>query len=184
MSKWEDEYICLAKELVGLDPIDKITLDSLSDDSFSSIYSKLHGIQSVINSVKSENTGRCTFFKSIFIEDLKYNTQGKTTVRTRSGLEAEYIHLFERECIPWSFEELRIITTDCGGLYIPDFVIQYNGETYIVEAKGGFFRQEKDNYISNKIAAGAKYAKERGWKFCMTFSSPKTMKFLETSQYF
>lgn len=182
-SNWDDEFKELAKELCKHE-ITKEYIEGLSDEEFLVCFRRLHGVQSIVNSVNSENTGRTSWFNHMFMEDLKYNTQGKTTVRTRSGLEAKFIEVFEKLGIPWSFEELRIPTTDYSGLYVPDFVIEYEGKKYIVEAKGSFYRQDKDKYIANKVMAGAKYATERGWIYCMSFCYPKDMGFLKTAVYY
>ena len=183
IENWSAAFKELGAQLVGFD----LTMENLKgvpDDDFRKVYGKLHGVQTVVNSVNSENAGRSSWFKNVFMEDLKFNSQGKTTVRTRGGLEADYISLFEDEGVPWSFEELRIPTISNDSIYIPDFVICYKEETFIVEAKGNFYRQDKDTYIAEKVMAGVRYAEERGWKYCMTFQSPKDMGFLNSATYF
>lgn len=176
-TKWESEYRDLIELVCGVVP----TLDwvySLSESDIHMYWGRIHGINTIRNSMRSQNSGRTNWFKTDTICGLQYNTQGLTAIRTRSGLETDFIQFFEKYKIKWSYEELRILTLDGSGFYVPDFIIDVNGQKYIIEAKGSFYRQDKEVYIKNKIGAGVKFASERGWKFCLVYQSPKNFKFL------
>lgn len=68
------------------------------------------------------------------------------------------------------------------GFYLPDFLIKLNGKQILIEVKGNFYRQDVPDYIANKIAAGIKYAKEKGYQFILTFDKPdKEYKFIENA---
>lgn len=182
IQQWDDEFKTLGESLVDIKDITLEKLKTLTDEEFNEKYLKLHGIQTVINNINVQET-RSEFFIRVLFEDLKYNSQGKTTVRTRSRLEAEYIKVFEQNGVPWSYEELRLITINKTGVYIPDFIIQYEGQTYIVEVKGNFYGVDKETYFAEKLMAAAEYAKGKGWKFCISFVTPKDMSFLNKATF-
>jgi hypothetical protein len=177
-TKWETYYQTLVNTLVGTEITPEYVL-SLSDDEVHKVWSKIHSVNSIRNLDNSKNTGRNSWFKSELLVNLVYNQQGLTAVRTRSGLETWYINLFEKEKINWSYEKYKIPTIDKTGYYTPDFVVEYNNATYMIETKGSFFRCDKDEYIRNKIQAGVKFANSQGWRFCLVFTKSKDMSFLE-----
>ena len=92
-------------------------------------------------------------FKKVFLDGFKYNTQGITSVLTRSSYEANYIKLFEKNKIHWSYEELTLLCTDGLGHYTPDFIINYNNIGFIIEVKGSWYRRDKKEYFEQKLNA-------------------------------
>ena len=178
-TNWEKEYIDLILLVTDGINITEDWLSSLSDEKFEHIRYNIHGINTLRNSDKAD-IGRNSWFKSELVSDLKFNIQGLTAVMTRSGMETNYIHLFENNQVSWSYETLKLRNLNGKGFYKPDFIIKYNGTTYIIESKGSFYRTDKTEYMENKIGAGIAHAKQNGWKFCLTFEqNPTTMKFLD-----
>lgn len=182
-TKWEDNYREMVKVLTNGSEVTREYVDSLTDEQTHWLFLRMHGVNTIRNFDRSAMTGRNSWFMNIFVSDLKYNADGLTCVRTRSGLEAKMIKVLEENKVVWSYEKLRILALDKSGFYIPDFIATIDGTTYIIETKGSFYRQDEEHYIKNKAAAAHAYAKERGWKYCMVFKEPKDLKFIETALF-
>ena len=177
--KWDPAY----KELIVLVTKEVPTLEwvsSLSDFEVHRIWKRVHGISTIRNWDKISESGR-GFYKRKLVAGLKFNTQRKTSVVTRSEAEEKYINLFEKNKIPWSYEELRIETIMKDGFYKPDFIINHKGQKYLIEVKGkNWYRQDKDTYIKNRCYAAHKYATQHGWVFGISYNmSPKDMSFID-----
>ncbi len=170
VGKWEDEFLSLIKIITNILPT-KEYLDLLSETAFVAIYKRIRGINTIRNWSKVKES-RTSWFKRIKIENLHYNTQGKSCVVTKSGLEADYINFFEQNNIPWSYEAVVLETIKKDGFHIPDFLIEYEDQTIMVEAKGSFYRQEVVEYFNNKVAAAVAYCKSNGIRYILTTSGP------------
>ena len=170
-NKWESFYKELIIKLLGVIPTEQ-WISTLSDDEVQIAWSKVHSINSIRNVKNSEKMGRNSFFKQETLTDLKYNSQNLSQITFRSGWEYDLAVIFEKEKIEWSFEELNIISIDGKSFYIPDFIINLNGKKTIIEVKGGFFNQDKEYYLANKIRAGVNYAEEHNYNFYMLYKKP------------
>lgn len=170
IEKWENDFLSLIEMVTKILP-SKDYLDGLSDDSFNYIYKRLHGINTIRNwcNVKESRT---SWFKRIKIENLHHNTQGKSYVITKSGLEAKYIEFFEDNCIPWSYESVVLETIKKDGFHIPDFLIEYANQSIMIETKGSFYRQEITEYFNNKVAAAINYCNMHDIRYILTTNGP------------
>ena len=170
-NRWEDEY----KQLIlivtnGVEP----TTDwaqNLSDDEVDIIWRRIHGIATIRNQGKVKSI-RPGFFKRVHMSGFKHNSKNQTSVVTKSGLEARWIEFFEERQIPWCYEPVVIPTIKNDGFHIPDFVIVVNGRTYLLEAKGSFYRQEINDYFSNKVEAAKAFARSNNMSYVLTQKQP------------
>ncbi len=178
--KWELEYRELVNMICGRIPTQE-WVESLDDETFLNYWKRVHGVNTIRNIANSNNVGRSLKFHGEYLSELKFNTKGITKLRTRSSWEANLIKLFEKEKVKWSYEEFRLETLDKLGFYVPDFVATVNGKTYMIEIKGGFFAQDKKWYIKNKIGAGIRFCKEKGWAFSLMYQNPKNLEFLKST---
>lgn len=179
LKSFDCDFSSFLSEVAGVE-LTRDNIEKLSEEKFNSFFTLFHGVSTLQNSrnilSKSSN-----FFKSEILYDLKYNSSGLTSVRTRSGWETSAIRIFESEGIMWSYEEIMIPTIDKKGLYVPDFKIEFQEKTYLIEIKGGFFNQDEVYYMKNKVLAGMRFAEDMGWKFLFTQKEPKTIGFLNDS---
>lgn len=150
---------CSAKDLIllitaGVIPT-KIWVDNLPDEDLHKIWARIHGVNTIRNGTKILRPG---WFKRDLRENFLYNTQGLTRIITRSGWETEYIDYFESNQIPWAYEKYVIETLKKDGFHIPDFEIEINGEIILLEVKGSFYNQDREEYLSNKVGAAIQFA--------------------------
>jgi hypothetical protein len=169
--KWNVDIQQLVLDFTnGIVPTE-IYLSSLDDDMFDRIWKLSHGLNTFVFS-KNIQSYRSSFFKRERLSNFKYNTKQKSIV-TSSGLESEYVKFFEENGIEWEYEPFAIRSIDNDSFYIPDFLIKISDEYILLEVKGAFYRQEVVEYLRNKIGAGIRFAKERGYRFILTQCQPK-----------
>lgn len=164
---WEDEYKQLCLLVTGHRAISKELFDLISTKEAIYICKRIHGINTIRNWGRTKSN-RVGWFIRETITNLQFNNQGKTSITTRSGLEARYIQLFENNGWIWSYESiiLESINNDC--FHVPDFLVTINGITYMLEVKGSFYRQHIEEYITNKVGAAIKYCYEHNMVYILT----------------
>lgn len=181
---FEPEYRELAAKVLGVSVEDlDATLSSMADEKFEEVWPHLHGILTIRTNAKDPICNKR--FVSSVITDLKYNTQGFSTIKTRSSWETAAIEIFEKESIPWSYEEYKLQTST--GWHLPDFVIDYQGQKYIVEIKGGAWyhtAEQKEHYTTTQVAASLELAKSKGWNYSMVLKKPKTIEDIVSATIF
>lgn len=168
-NRWEPEYKELIERVTFGIPTSEY-VNSLTDEEVQRVWARVHGISTIRNGIKVCRPG---WFKRILKTDFKYNFNQQARVITRSGLESDYIDYFEKNEIPWAYEPYVIETMDKSGFHVPDFHIKMNEEDILLEVKGGFFNQEKEHYIKNKVAAAMNYAKSNGMRYILTHKTPE-----------
>ena len=130
---------------------------NISDENVKIIYPEMMSIISSISMVRNENMGKTKFFKTGFIK--VKNCLNKTIIRYRSSWELKTIEFLEFNNIKYSYE-LFYITKEDGTLYLPDFLIEIDGQKILLEIKG-FIRGVKGKLNEDmKIRAAKKYCEE------------------------
>jgi hypothetical protein len=141
---------------------DKLKNVVITDENVEKIYPEMMSIISSISIVRNENMGKTKFFKTGFIK--VKNCLNKTIVRYRSSWELKTIEFLELNGIKYSYESFYIQKED-GTLYLPDFLIEYEGHKILLEIKG-FIRGEKGKINEEmKIKAAKKYCSENNIKY-------------------
>ena len=168
---WEEEYRELI--LVVTNNVNPTLdwLDVLDVEEVNEIWRRIHGINTIRNSKKIKSS-RSKFFKQEWLTNFKYNIDGIDSVFTKSGLEKSYINFFEENEIPWSYEPFILETKYKDGFHIPDFFIKLDGEEIVLEVKGGFFRQNIQEYYPNKILSAIEFCKQHNYRYILTKKRP------------
>lgn len=134
----------------------------ISNENIEYVYPEMMSIISSISMVRNENMGKTKFFKSGFIK--VKNCLNKTIIRYRSSWELKTIEFLELNEIKYNYESFYIQKED-GTLYLPDFLIEYEGKKILLEIKG-FIRGLKGKINEEmKIKAAKKYCKENNIKY-------------------
>jgi len=147
LQTWEPLFVNIIKEKFGSE-ICLSFLNSLETNKINEMFLFTHGLNTFRYSNKIKKH-RPSFFKKGLLKNFKYNQQ--ESVFFKSGLELEYIEYFEKNSINWEYEPISLLTVRRTGFYIPDFIIQYNNRKIMLEVKGNFYRQNKEDYLLNKI---------------------------------
>lgn len=179
-NNWEEVYKALIVAVCGQVP-DPQWCSSLTDEQFAYYWKRVHGINTIRNSDRSGKVGRTLKFRGEIVTGLMFNRKGFTQISTRSSWEANMIRVFERNKVRWSYEEYHIETVDKNGYYVPDFVAEVEGKTYMIEIKGGFCAGDREYYMRNKIGAAIRFCRKKGWNFCMMYKNPTDLKFLDST---
>jgi hypothetical protein len=130
---------------------------NICDENINTIHTKMMSIISTISMNRNENMGSTKFFKTGFIK--VKNCLNKSIIRYRSSWEFKTIEFLELNNIIYSYEPFYI-EKENGTLYLPDFLIEYNGEKILLEIKG-FIRGVKGKLNEEmKINAAKKYCNE------------------------
>jgi hypothetical protein len=134
----------------------------INDDNITTIYHEMMSIISHISMEKNENMGKTKFFKRGF---KKVNfCKNKTIIKYRSSWELKSIEFLEENQISYEYEPFYIEKED-GTFYLPDFLIDYNGDKILLEIKG-FIRGDKGNLNEElKIKSAKKFCDEKSFKF-------------------
>jgi hypothetical protein len=134
----------------------------ITNENIDYIYPEMMSVISSISMVRNENMGKTKFFKTGFIK--VNNCLNKTIIRYRSSWEIKTIEFLELNDIKYSYEPFYIQKKD-GTLYLPDFLIQYEGKKILLEIKG-FVRGLKGKINEEmKIEAAEKYCEENNIKY-------------------
>ncbi len=150
------------EELMFLNFKNKFENFELCNDNIEKIYSEMMSIISTISMIRNENMGKTKFFKTGFIKVKK--CLNKTIIRYRSSWELKTIEFLELNEIKYSYESFYIQKED-GTLYLPDFLIEYEGKKILLEIKG-FIRGLKGNINEEmKIKAAKKYCEKNNIKY-------------------
>lgn len=181
-NSWETIYKELCHFISGGVPITEEYMNSLTNEEALFVFRRIHGINTIRNWDSVQET-RKTWFKRERVGNLLYNTQGKASVVTKSGMEAKYILLFESCGWKWSYESVVINNTSNDGFHVPDFIVEINGTRYMIETKGNFYRQPVEEYLENKVKAAIKYCDEHNLIYILTdVNKPKSdLMFIENA---
>jgi hypothetical protein len=154
-----DKYL---DEPIYLNFKDRFKNLKITDENVENIYPEMMSIISSISMVRNENMGKTKFFKTGFIK--VKNCLNKTIIRYRSSWELKTIEFLELNGVKYSYELFHIQKED-GTLYLPDFLIEYEGRRILLEIKG-FIRGKKGKINEEmKIKAAEKYCRENNIKY-------------------
>jgi hypothetical protein len=177
--KWSQVHWEIFSKMTGYDSLSREHLETLEDDKIEILFKRAHGIQSIINSQKITEM-RPSFFIRELINGLNYNRNGLSCIQTRSHTESNFIRLFEKESVWWSYETVILINKDKSGTYTPDFLVYINDQGFIIEVKGSWFNTNKEWYFENKISSLIDYANANNLIPILTFiQEPKNLDFLQ-----
>lgn len=177
-NSWGKEFRDLARLCCNIEDVSLSWLNSLSEDVFLNVFKSLHGIQSAVNMRYHQDCGRNKQYIRVRMDNLKYNVRGITSVLTRSKLESKYIELFEEVGAKWDYEWIRVPKRTVG-TYSPDFYLEYGDKKYMIEVKGDWYHNDKDEYYKNCIGPAIEYATPLGILVGVTHITPKSMDFLQ-----
>lgn len=134
----------------------------LECNNYESIFTEMMSIITSISMSLNENMGKTKFFKSGFVK--VKNCLNKTIIKYRSSWEELSISFLEKNNIKYYYEPFYIEKED-GTFYLPDFLLEYNGEKILLEIKGFIRGQSGKKNEELKKRAGLKYCEENGMRF-------------------
>lgn len=103
----------------------------------------------------------------LYIDTLKFCIVSKSNVidnayvEVKSNFEKDFVMLFEQCSIMWAYEPCVINIAGKTTCYLPDFMLQYNGNTYIVECKMWKFLE--DDRTKVRLSAMHDYCMQHGY---------------------
>lgn len=136
--------------------------EGITENNISFLSKIKNSIISTVAMSENPEMASSKYFKRGYIDVVQ--CLNKKTIYYKSSLELNFLNYLENNKLKYSYEPYEIIKNEIG-IYKPDFLINHNGEEYLIELKGFVRGKEGQSNEQLKIKSALFFLKNKQTKY-------------------